>query len=128
MSIFLSTLPLALHSPSSSLSALVFISSNIISTGALLSPGPRPIHYGFINNTHLYNLAKKFYAGCTSCRNPFHLSGLGTGIKTRRNVPGMAGLPLACTTTEFRKSQKVSRLDLNQLCRYTQITWCYESK
>ena len=38
------------------------------------------------------NLAKKFYAGCPSCRNPPHLSGLGTGIKRHRNVPPMAGL------------------------------------
>ena len=42
--------------------------------------------------THLSVLAKKFYAGCPSCRNPPHLSGLGTGIKRHRNVPPMAGL------------------------------------
>ena len=41
---------------------------------------------------HLHNLAKKFYAGYSSCHKPPHLSGLGTGIKTHRNGPSMAGL------------------------------------
>ena len=41
--------------------------------------------------THLYVLEKKFYAGCSSCRNPPHVSGLGTGIKKHRNAPRMAG-------------------------------------
>ena len=44
--------------------------------------------------THLYKSGKKFYAGCLSCRNPPHLSGLGTGIKRHRNVPPMAGPPM----------------------------------
>ena len=34
---------------------------------------------------------KNFYAGCPSCRNSPHLSGLRTGIKKHRNVPPMAG-------------------------------------
>ena len=34
--------------------------------------------------THLSVLAKKFYAGCPSCRNPPHLSGLGIGSKRHR--------------------------------------------
>ena len=41
--------------------------------------------------TYLYVLAKNFYTGCPSCRNPPHLSGLGTGIKKHRNVPPMVG-------------------------------------
>ena len=53
-----------------------------------------PVLIEFINNTHLHNLARKFYAGCPSCRNSLHLSGLGTGIKTHRNVPSMAGLEI----------------------------------
>ena len=35
--------------------------------------------------------ALKFYAECPSCRNPPHLSGLGTGNKRHRNVPPMTG-------------------------------------
>ena len=42
--------------------------------------------------SHLSVLAKNFYAGCPSCRNPPHLSGLGTGIKRHKKVPPMAGL------------------------------------
>ena len=34
--------------------------------------------------SHLSVLAKNFYAGCPSCRNPPHLSGLGTGIKRHK--------------------------------------------
>ena len=33
-----------------------------------------------------------FYAGCSFCRNPPHLTGLGTGIKKHRNVRPMVGL------------------------------------
>ena len=51
--------------------------------------------------THLYKSGKKFYAGCSSCCNPPHLSGLGTGIKRHRNVPPMAGLLSTITQSEF---------------------------
>ena len=46
---------------------------------------------GMIMITNLSVLAKKFYTGCPSCRNPPHLFGLRTGIKRHRNVPPMAG-------------------------------------
>ena len=47
----------------------------------------------WIDNDYAFAcFGKKFYAGCLSCRNPPHLSGLGTGIKRHRNVPPMAGL------------------------------------
>ena len=44
--------------------------------------------FGLIMITHLSVLAKNFWP---SCRNPPHLSGVGTGIKRHRNVPPMAG-------------------------------------
>ena len=34
------------------------------------------------DTTHIEKHLDRFYAGCLSCRNPFHLSGLGTGTKT----------------------------------------------
>ena len=49
--------------------------------------------------SHLSVLAKNFYAGCPSCRNPPHLSGLGTGIKRHKKVPTMAGFQ--CKTSLF---------------------------
>ena len=54
---------------------------------------------------HFYNLAKKFYAGCPSCHNSLHLSGLGTGIKKHRNVPLMV---------------RLKQMKYNYLLKYTQ--------
>ena len=52
-----------------------------------------------------------FYAGCPFCRNPPHLSGLGTGIKKHRNVRPMVGLwfrlkqslEIHCFSIDFKK-------------------------
>ena len=41
------------------------------------------LYFGFINNTHLYNLEKKFYAGYPSCRNSPHLSFYPASRNTR---------------------------------------------
>ena len=84
---------------SASLSPLFFnmFKSSIISTGALLRHLRRSLviraatdPVWIYDHNAFVCFGKKFLRGCSSCRNPPNLSGLGTGSKKHRNVPPMS--------------------------------------